>query len=64
MGDLIRQIFGDTVGNIYDHIVEALQQVLNFFDSIFTAIKGVFDGIIQFVTGIFTGNWQQAWERN
>ena len=44
--------------------MDALQQVLNFFDSIFTAIKGVFDGIIQFVTGVFTGNWQQAWERN
>ena len=26
------------------------------------AIKGVFSGLIQFVKGVFTGNWKQAWE--
>lgn len=24
-------------------------------------IQGVFDGLIQFVTGVFTGNWEAAW---
>ena len=26
------------------------------------AIKGVFSGLIQFVKGVFTGDWKQAWE--
>lgn len=42
--------------------VNNLQQILNFFDSIFKAIKGIFDGLIMFIKGVFTGNWQQAWE--
>lgn len=60
--DWIHQMFGDTIGNIYDTLVKNLQQVLKIFDSAFTMIKGVFDGIIKFITGVFSGNWKQAWE--
>lgn len=30
--------------------------------TIIEAIQTVFQGIIDFVTGVFTGNWQQAWQ--
>lgn len=30
--------------------------------AIASAIQAVFQGIIDFVTGVFTGNWQQAWQ--
>ena len=40
--------------------------VLNGFVSIIktsiTTAKGVFDGIITFLKGVFTGNWKMAWE--
>ena len=29
---------------------------------VITAIKGIFDGIVQFISGVFTGNWSQAWQ--
>lgn len=58
----VHQMFGDTLGNIYDTIVANLQEVLNIFDAYFTSIKGIFDGLITFVKGVFTGNWKQAWE--
>lgn len=29
---------------------------------ILEGIKTVFDGLISFITGVFTGNWSQAWE--
>lgn len=60
--DWIHAMFGDTIGAIYDNIVDILQQVFNIFDSVFSMIKGVFDGFIMFITGVFTGNWKQAWE--
>lgn len=60
--DWVHNMFGDTIGNIYDMFVYNLQQLLNFFDSIFKMIKGIFDGIITFIKGVFTGNWKQAWE--
>ncbi len=58
----VHQFFGDTVGTIYDLMVNSLQSFLNIFDSIFTMIKGIFDGIIEFIKGVFSGNWSQAWE--
>ena len=60
--DWIRQTFGDTIGNIYDLFVRGLQGILSWFDLTFTSIKGIFDGIIKFIKGVFTGDWQMAWE--
>lgn len=60
--DWVHQMFGDTIGNIYDTFVNNLQLILNWFDMTFKNIKQIFDGIIQFVKGVFSGDWQQAWE--
>lgn len=60
--DWVHEMFGDTIGNIYDTFVENLQLILNWFDMTFKNIKQIFDGIIQFVKGVFSGDWEQAWE--
>ena len=60
--DFIHTYFGDTIGNIYDYVVRSLQRVLDWFDLTFTSIRKIFDGIIKFVKGVFTGDWKQAWE--
>lgn len=60
--DWVHQMFGDTIGNIYDTFVENLQLILNWFDMTFTNIKRIFDGLIQFIKGVFTGDWKMAWE--
>lgn len=60
--DWVHQMFGDTIGNIYDDVVKYLQIVLNWIDGTFKNIKGAFDGFIKFIKGVFTGNWEQAWE--
>lgn len=59
--DFIHQFFGDTIGNIYDLFVDNLQQILNYFDSLFTSMKGMLDGFIEFIKGVFAGDWEQAW---
>ena len=41
-------------GDCTDH----LQNIWN----VITSIQGVFEGLIQFITGVFTGNWSGAWE--
>lgn len=60
--DWVHQMFGDTIGNIYDLFTRTLQNLLKVFDSFFKMLKGVFDGIIKFIKGVFTGNWKKAWE--
>lgn len=43
-------------------ILSVVQRLVASFQAIVTSIQGVFDGLIAFVTGVFTGNWGQAWE--
>lgn len=43
-------------------ILSVVQSLVASFQAIVTSIQGVFDGLIAFVTGVFTGNWSQAWE--
>lgn len=60
--DWVHEMFDDTIGNIYDTIVSNLQLILNWFDLTFKSLKGILDGIIKFVKGVFTGDWKMAWE--
>lgn len=43
-------------------ILSVVQSLVASFQAIVTSIQGIFDGLIAFVTGVFTGNWSQAWE--
>ena len=60
--DWVRQMFGDTIGDMYDNAVQGLQEILNWFDSTFNGIKANFNEIISFVKNVFAGNWQGAWQ--
>ena len=60
--DWVHKKFGEVVGAIYDFFVQKIQLMLNFVDGRFKALKQIFDGVIKFVKGVFTGNWKQAWE--
>lgn len=60
--DWIREMFGDTIGDIYDNFVKALQDILNWVDKMMNGIKSNFNEIISFVKNIFAGNWEGAWQ--
>lgn len=58
--DEVHEKYGDVIGTIYDFFVEKLQDMLDFADKKFTALKKIFDGIIEFITGAFSGDWEKA----
>ena len=60
--DAVRDFFGDQVGNIYETFVTAFKGIIIGFNDVFNGLKLILDGIIQFVKGVFTGNWKQAWK--
>lgn len=60
--DFIHNVFGDTIGNIYDSIVNAIQNSLDSLDILFKGIKHIFDDIIALVKAIISGDWKKAWE--
>ena len=60
--DWVHKMFGDNIGDLYDFIVDILQDTLDSFDGLFKGIKDIFDGIIKLIKGVFTGDWKMAWE--
>ncbi len=49
------EIFGPGLGDIINAFMENVENTWN-------AIKQIFQGVIDFVKGVFTGNWEQAWQ--
>ena len=50
-----REVFGPFLGNILNGF---FANVKNIWDS----VKKIFDGIIDFIRGVFTGDWERAWK--
>lgn len=49
------QIFGPGLG-------DALNAFFANVENVWNSIKRVFDGVIDFIRGIFTGDWERAWQ--
>lgn len=49
------QIFGPVLGG-------ALNDFFDLVEGIWNGIKSILEGVINFVQGVFTGNWEQAWK--
>lgn len=60
--DWVHEMFGDTIGSIYDAVVNCLQEILYAFDGLFTGIKEILDGVIKIFKGIFTGDMKLVLE--
>lgn len=52
----------NVVATVAPPIIAAVSQIFSNISNVVTSLQGVFDGLIQFITGAFTGNWSQAWE--
>lgn len=51
---LLGEFFASLVTNI-------LELFIHTFEDIFNSVKNVLDGIIELVSGVFTGDWEKAW---
>ena len=48
------EVFGPVLGGILNGFLDTVK-------GIWDGLKQVFDGIIDFIRGVFTGNWERAW---
>lgn len=49
------EIFGPGLGDIINAFMKNIENTWN-------TIRKIFQGVIDFVQGVFTGNWEQAWQ--
>lgn len=60
--ETVHKYLGGIIGNIYDTLVKDFQLILKWLDTVFKSAKQIFDGIIKFIAGTFTGDWKKAWD--
>ena len=58
----IVMVLVNVVATVAPPIIAAVSQIFANISNVVTSVQGIFDGLIQFITGVFTGNWSQAWE--
>ena len=59
--DCIKNIV-EIVKWLADIVVDVLGTVLEFISGHIDAVIKIFEGVITFISGVFTGNWKKAWE--
>lgn len=63
--NIIQPIMQQILSVVQAVLPSVLAQFQNVFSTIGTVVNGlasVLSGLIQFITGVFSGNWAQAWE--
>jgi len=50
------------IKNIVKLIIDIVGSLIGAFSGIISGIRQIFNGLIDFVAGVFTGNWSRAWE--
>lgn len=60
--DFLQNIFAKDWSEQFGILGEGLNAFFAIVKSIWDGIKQVFDGIIDFIRGVFTGDWKRAWE--
>lgn len=58
---ILQQIF-TTVQAVLPSVLAIFQNVFNTIGGVVNGLATVLSGLIQFITGVFSGNWAQAWE--
>lgn len=61
IGSAAKFVFGSILGGAIGGAIGRFGSMLSSVTSIAGGILRVFDGVIKFLTGVFTGNWRKAW---
>lgn len=60
--DFVKGIFQTDWSKSFGTLGSVLNTFLGTVQRIWGNIKRVFNGIVEFITGVFSGNWKQAWD--
>lgn len=60
--DFLIEIFGPVISNVFKSAWNVIGTVCGFIIDTVSNVLRVFNGVIDFITGVFTGDWKRAWD--
>lgn len=54
--------FGESIANTFNFVVDVIATAIGMIADILSGIITSLKGIIEFIVGVFTGDWDRAWE--
>lgn len=57
----LADIFGPIFGDVFSGIWEIVSEVVLSIGDILNGLFKILDGLINFIAGVFSGNWERAW---
>lgn len=58
---LWNEVFSPIVDFLWENLKPAFENVFETIGNVIDNLKDTFSGLINFITGIFTGDWERAW---
>lgn len=62
IGELASQVFKGIFGAVIGGAIGYFQSFMTTISTVLSGVMTMFGGLIDFLTGVFTGNWSKAWE--
>ncbi len=59
---VLANVFGPTIALVFQNAIDVLGTFLATATDIINGVITIIRGIIEFLTGVFTGDWKKAWE--
>lgn len=58
----VAEVVTQRLGSAISGLTSIVGTVAEYFTNVFRNIRTTFSGIVDFITGVFTGNWEKAWK--
>lgn len=60
--DFLVKTLGPIFVTVFNYIVDSVGTAIAFISDLIKSLLQVFNGLIDFILGVFTGNWRRAWQ--
>ena len=60
--DNVKKTFGNFIGGLYEKFVDGLSEMKKGIENLVNSAKQIIGGIVDFISGVFSGNWKKAWD--
>lgn len=64
IGTIIQKVMGivgNSIGNTFNTVANIITTTVGSIKEVIRGLTQIFGGIIDFISGVFTGNWSKAW---